>query len=60
MAVVDGEGQFKFVEIEITETETKRVKNIVRGFNGLTHPEILKKFITEELQAVPVDVKSKW
>ena len=59
-AIIDGQGQFKFAQIEIINSETDETKMVIRGYEGLTHPEILKKFIFEELKDIPVKVKSRW
>ena len=53
-AILDKEGDYKYIQIFIKDTKTFKTKTVVRGYKSCnSHIEILQKFMYQELQEVP-------
>ena len=54
-SILDGDGAFIYLIIDITNEESGRTKTIVRGYKDLMHLQILEKFQLEECDDIPWD-----
>jgi hypothetical protein len=54
-SILDGDGAFIYLIIDITNEENGRTKTIVRGYKDLMHLQILEKFQLEECEDIPWD-----
>ena len=49
-AMIDAEGRFKYIQIQIENKKTQESKTIVMGWNSCGyHADIMEKFMQEEL-----------
>ena len=59
-ALLIGTGDYKYLQIELENTETKSIKTVIRGYkNCRNHYDILNMFISEELDELPQELKTK-
>ena len=53
-AILDREGDFKYIQIFIKDTKTFKTKTVVRGYKSCNyHIDILQKFMYQEMEDIP-------